>query len=113
MNMVDVRWMADNKAPGKYMAALAEVQKSAAMKSIIKQPGSMRGGGGGGHNNKNSSSSSNSSSSGPPPPASSGGGGGRVGKGAKGGGGPKGRTGPLTGPRRRGGPCPAFSGPAS
>ena len=86
MNMVDVRWMADNKAPDKYMAALSEVQKGAAMKAIIKQPGAKSSGSSSG--GSGGSSSSSSSSSGPPPPTSSGGG-----KGGKGGG-PKGKKGP-------------------
>jgi hypothetical protein len=76
--------MADNKAPDKYMAALAEVQKGAAMKAIIKQPGTKSSGSSSG----GGSSSYSSSSGGPPPPTSSGGG-----KGGKGGG-PKGKKGP-------------------
>ena len=83
MNMVDVRWMADNKAPDKYMAALSEVQKGAAMKAIIKQPGTKSS-----SSSSSSGGGSSSSSSGPPPPTSSGGG-----KGGKGGG-PKGKKGP-------------------
>ena len=74
MNMVDVRWMADNKAPDKYMAALSEVQKGAAMKAIIKQPGTKSSSSSISSSSGGGSGSGSSSSSGPPPPTSSGGG---------------------------------------